>query len=248
MLPLRPQWKASALLRLKICHAPSPFLSRTIPSRFASTTTRRPSARLYIYGTAFIVVGAVIGTGLTAVIRPPPFPPAGSDADAKLLGQLAKEIDNLPIVKSLRRGTNITVGTVHESLHKDTGVSIRGNNPITSSGAEDEWIELSVSYESSNTMLNGMLGFGKMGIQRAFWQPATREIVMILWYGGALTGWPGIAHGGCTATFFIEGLGKAVNCVKQLDDSGNGMYWSISLTLPSIFPLEHSLTELKQVM
>lgn len=216
--------RASALSRPTISHARSPILSRSIPSRFASTTTNRRSARPYIYGAAFIVAGALIGTALTAVIRPPPFPPAGSEADAKLLGQLAKEIDGLPIVKSLRRGTQASDETGQESLHKDTVISIEGNDVLAYSRNGDAWVELPVSYESSNTMLNGMLGFGRMGVQRAFWQPATKEIVMILWYGGALTGWPGIAHGGCTATFFIEGLGKAVNCVRQLGSSSNGMY------------------------
>lgn len=179
--------------------------------------------RPYIYGAAFIAVGALIGTAITAVIRPPSFPPAGSAADAKLLVQLAKEIDSLPIVKSLRRGTQITDGTVQESLHKDTAVSVEGDDGLASIGAGDTWVELPVGYESTNTMLNGMLGFGRMGVQRAFWQPATKEIVMILWYGGALSGWPGIAHGGCTATYFVEGLGKAVNCVRQLGGSSIGV-------------------------
>lgn len=115
------------------------------------------------------------------------------------------------------------IEAVQESLHKDIDVSTSGTAPSEDSSDED-WIELTASYESSNTMLNGMLGFGRMGIQRAFWQPTTKEIVMIIWYGGALSGWPGIAHGGCTATFFIEGLGKAVNCVRELGGSSNGNY------------------------
>jgi hypothetical protein len=44
---------------------------------------------------------------------------------------------------------------------------------------------------------------------------------MILWFGFALTGWPGVAHGGSIATFFIEGLGKVVNFAN------NGMYSTI---------------------
>lgn len=237
MLPLRPQWRASALLRPKVAHARSPFLSRPILSRFASTSTtapKRTSARTYIIGAAFIAAGALLGTALTAIIRPPPFPQAGSDADAKLLGQLANEIDNLPIVKSLRRGKSAAGGNGQESLHKDTTIFDEDGE---SYGPDEEWIELTVSYDRSNTMLNGMLGFGRMGIQRAFWQPATKEIVMIIWYGGALTGWPGIAHGGCTATFFIEGLGKAVNCVKQLVSGSQGMH------CVSIFILSSACTD-----
>lgn len=130
-------------------------------------------------------------------------------------------------MKKLRRGRSRSVG---ESLHKDTAISDE-ENASWDNGDDEEWIELTVSYDRSNTMLNGMLGFGRMGIQRAFWQPATKEIVMIIWYGGALTGWPGIAHGGCTATFFIEGLGKAVNCMKQLGGNSRGTHCSIDFIM-----------------
>lgn len=226
MLFIRPQLRASALLRPKVPHARSPILSRAIPSKFASTTTTAPkrrSARPYIIGVAFVAVGALLGTLLTAIIRPPPFPQAGSDEDAQLLGQLANDIDNLPIVKKLRRGRAAAAGSVQESLHKDT-VVFDDESELLVNGGEEEWIEMTVSYDRGNTMLNGMLGFGRIGIQRAFWQPATKEIVMVFWYGGALTGWPGVAHGGCTATFLIEGLGKVVNGVSQLRSGSKGMH------------------------
>ncbi|KAE9979253.1 hypothetical protein BLS_009988 [Venturia inaequalis] len=245
MLPLRPQLRASALLRPRFARARSPILSRTIPPRFAYTTTtttapKRGSARPYIIGVAFVAVGALIGAFFTAVIRPPPFPEAGSDEDAYLLGRLVDEIDNLPIVKKLRRGKTVTAGSANESLHRDTAI-IDDESELLNNGEDEEWIELTVSFDRSNTMLNGMLGFGKIGIQRAFWQPATKEIVMVIWYGGALTGWPGIAHGGCTATFLIEGLGKVVNCVNQLGDSSKGE----SITPPD--PSSLSLTYLRPI-
>ncbi|TID15887.1 hypothetical protein E6O75_ATG08945 [Venturia nashicola] len=243
MLAIRPHLRTSALFRPKNSHARTPSISCAISSRLASTTTtipKRASARPYIIGVAFIAVGALLGTVVTAVIRPPPFPQAGSDEDAQLLGQLAKDVDNLPLVKKLRRGKAIAAGSVGESLDKETAL-FDEERRLLNNGEDEEWIELTVSYDRSNTMLNGLLGFGKMGLQRAFWQPITKEVVMIIWYGGALTGWPGIAHGGCTATFCIEGFGKAVNCVRQLGSGSQGD----STTTPD--PSSLSLTYLRPI-
>lgn len=54
--------------------------------------------------------------------------------------------------------------------------------------------------------LGGARGIG--AFQRVFYNESTGEQIIIVWIGGALAGWPGVTHGGVTATLMDEALGR----------------------------------------
>lgn len=67
-----------------------------------------------------------------------------------------------------------------------------------------------VEERSRNGMLRAISGTRGLGVQRAFWNDETREMVAIVWMGGGLAGWPGVAHGGGIATIFEEVMARMV--------------------------------------
>lgn len=46
------------------------------------------------------------------------------------------------------------------------------------------------------------------GYQRVFYNKESGEIVVVIWFGGAVAGWPGVVHGGVTSTVMDEVLGR----------------------------------------
>lgn len=48
------------------------------------------------------------------------------------------------------------------------------------------------------------------GVQRVFWNEATEELIVVIWFGQGTTGWPGIAHGGGIATLLKDALSRVV--------------------------------------
>jgi hypothetical protein len=79
---------------------------------------------------------------------------------------------------------------------------------------DEEWEEVAMAPLEGDTLVNDTLR-GSMGLvtPRGFWNEKDGEFVMVVYYGGALCGWPGIAHGGCTATVLLEGMERALNCL-----------------------------------
>jgi hypothetical protein len=185
------------------------------------------SLRSYIYATIFLSLGLGAGYVGTAIVRPPPFPDVGSEADIKHLSKLAAEIDKLPIVQDLR--ANASKGSkdkADDALRKGDAILAKAGEELTYKGGEDEaWIELPVSYEKSNTLVDGsMTGMRGLGVQRAFWSPIRSELVMIIWFGGGLSGWPGITHGGAIATMFTEAMKRALQCTHLSDGEDSCRY------------------------
>ena len=112
---------------------------------------------------------------------------SGSELDLKLVKNLEAKLSTLPVVEELRG---------------------------TTGSEEINWEEVRVMYEEGNTMVNqSMSGYPKLGAAKAFWNQSRRELGMVTWYGASLCGWPTMVHGGATATVFIEGMGRAVNCL-----------------------------------
>lgn len=79
---------------------------------------------------------------------------------------------------------------------------------------DSDWAEIAIEPHEGDVLLNETLR-GSMGVTtpRAFWNSRENELCMVVHYGGALCGWPGIAHGGCTATVLLEGMGRALNAL-----------------------------------
>jgi hypothetical protein len=222
MARLRPRLRICTLSRPSISGSTFRINVDTIHRHFASAATATKPAtislRTYIYATLFLSLG--LGTGYvgTAIVRPPPFPDVGSEADIKHLSKLAADIDKLPIVESLRSSAakRDKLYTIPEGDIK----SVKIGDETASLGGEDEgWIEVPVEYEESNTLVNdSMSGTRGLGVQRAFWSPTSKELVTIIWFGGGLSGWPGITHGGAIATVFTESMRRAIQCTQLKDE------------------------------
>lgn len=46
-----------------------------------------------------------------------------------------------------------------------------------------------------------------MGVFRVFWNEAEKRSISVVFFGGGLSGWPGVVHGGAIATVLDEALG-----------------------------------------
>lgn len=161
-----------------------PFSSTDGSSDTSDIKTRRRS-RILLYSSASLVVGFLAGQALHDIIVPPPLPVPGTPEDALLLSQLQATLDDLPIVRSLR------------------------------SDKDHKWREWEAYSSIPTTQLQKRLTTGPMGgarglaIQRVFWNDEEQKAISIVFFGGALAGWPGITHGGAIATVMDESLGRA---------------------------------------
>lgn len=54
-----------------------------------------------------------------------------------------------------------------------------------------------------------MAGARGLGVQRVFWNQGQGELVAVQWFGGGVSGWPGVTHGGAIATVLSEKMGMA---------------------------------------
>ncbi|OCK78006.1 hypothetical protein K432DRAFT_406818 [Lepidopterella palustris CBS 459.81] len=198
--------------------APTPNPSSTPPPR------KKPrSLRPLIWATICVAFG--LGTGYIArsFAAPPPFPKPGSASDLKGLELLARDNDSLDIVKALRAdGYHLHLDTsLDESgkgkvgwreLDVDAVSDIAASRVAARSGIEhsDAVKKDDVGKVTRTLTQQAMAGAGGLGIQRAFWNAATRELIAVVWFGGALSGWPGLVHGGAIATVLDEGLSRVV--------------------------------------
>ncbi|PMD60874.1 uncharacterized protein K444DRAFT_642776 [Hyaloscypha bicolor E] len=165
----------------------SQFSSPAPPQPSLQPTPKR-SLRPYIYAVIFFTIGLTAGQYVRLVLAPPPLPPAGSKEDTLMIEHLQKQAEKLPIVQSLSTDPKWTSYEAYSSV------------PDT---------------ELSRRLTTGPLGGARAigGFQRIFWNKESGEIVTVIWFGGAIAGWPGVTHGGVTATIMDEILGRCA--IKQ---------------------------------
>lgn len=53
-----------------------------------------------------------------------------------------------------------------------------------------------------------MAGARGLGVQRVFWNEKEGRAISVVFFGGGLSGWPGVVHGGTIATIMDESLGR----------------------------------------
>ncbi|OCK89292.1 uncharacterized protein K441DRAFT_690148 [Cenococcum geophilum 1.58] len=183
------------------------------------------SFRPLIWSTIFAALGLTGGYLVRTIVSPEPFPEPGTPADFAQLEQLARDVDGLDIVKRLREGgyhlhsdtplkdsgegkvgwRELDVKTVISDVGVQTSAVRSGDAPLKNVDEED------TSKQVARTLTQQtMAGTGGLGVQRAFWNATTRELIAVIWFGGALSGWPGLAHGGAIATVFDEGFSRIV--------------------------------------
>ncbi|MCJ1283105.1 hypothetical protein MMC26_002432 [Xylographa opegraphella] len=66
------------------------------------------------------------------------------------------------------------------------------------------WVERAPAPSALTT--NSMAGSRGLGVYRVFWNAKERRGITVVYFGGALAGWPGVTHGGAIATVLQEGL------------------------------------------
>lgn len=150
------------------------------------------------YGT-ILALGISTGLGARHFAAPLGLPEPGSHDDARIIESLNIDVDRLDIVKELRKQSY--------SVHSD--VPLSGTADLETPKAWLE-IELGKGEVEKGGLLAAMSGTRGLGVQRAFWNAETREMVAVVWIGGGLSGWPGVAHGGAIATVFEEAMARMV--------------------------------------
>jgi acyl-coenzyme A thioesterase PaaI-like protein len=118
------------------------------------------------------------------VITPPPLPSPGTLADTALTGTILTMASKLPLVQQLSSDPNWTSWDAYSIF-----------------GPSEKLQRLTAGA------LGGSRGLG--GYQRIFHNKSTGEFISVLWIGGALAGWPGVAHGGVLASVLDESMGRA---------------------------------------
>jgi len=165
----------------------------------------------YFWYASILALGITTGLGARHFAAPLGLPEPGSREDEIILDSLRRDIDALEIVQSLRSQSY--------NLHTDT--ALRSGPGITSSpgssrkiSAYKGWLELDLDFGRENEGKQGILGVMSgtrgLGVQRAFWSAETKEMVAVVWIGGGMSGWPGVAHGGAIATIFEEIMARMV--------------------------------------
>ncbi|KAI9813547.1 MAG: hypothetical protein M1832_006278 [Thelocarpon impressellum] len=147
-----------------------------------STLRLRPA----LYALLFLTLGLSAGTFVRLTLVPPAPPTPGSPADAALLARLDAAVSALPVVRQLR----------------SEGESV---------GEWREWpaySSLSDSQRAHHLTAGPLSGSRGLAVQRVFWNASTGQAISVVYFGPALTGWPGVTHGGAIATLVDESLGR----------------------------------------
>ncbi|KAF4637654.1 hypothetical protein G7Y89_g415 [Cudoniella acicularis] len=168
--------------------APRP---KDLRSQFASSAAQQPfrqpkqkrSLRPYIYATFFLLIGLTAGQYTRLVVAPPPLPTAGSKEDQLMVDYLQSKAEKLPVVHSLSTDPNWVSYESYSSVPEEARGARLTTGPLAGARA---------------------LG----GFQRVFYNKDSGEAVTIIWFGGAIAGWPGVVHGGVIATVVDEVLGR----------------------------------------
>jgi hypothetical protein len=161
----------------------------------------------YFWYASILALGITTGLGARQFAAPLGLPVPGSPEDQLILQSLGQDIDRLDIVQSLRKQSY--------NLHSDAPI-IRNENAEKSN--TKGWVEVDVDFvkngktdESGGAgILDAISGTRGLGVQRAFWNAETQEMVAVVWIGGGLAGWPSVAHGGAIATVFEETMARMV--------------------------------------
>ncbi|KAE8868118.1 hypothetical protein PTNB29_02029 [Pyrenophora teres f. teres] len=232
----------TAMSRARIIGNRAPFTAHMHPTArqsFQSTHHHAQHAGLplplqsrmrwsYLWYASIFALGITTGLGARNFAAPLGLPEPGSREDTVILESLGQDIDNLDIVKSLRS----------QSYNQNTDASLRSGPGLASApgsssrkiSAYKDWMEVDVKFGQEGDGKNGALGVMSgtrgFGMQRAFWNAQTREMVAVVWMGGGMSGWPGVAHGGAIATLFEEIMARMI----AGPEGTVGMYSKLSLT------------------
>ena len=129
------------------------------------------------------MLGLTAGQYVRLVVSPPPLPLPGTKEDILMVQYLTQQAEKLPIVQSLSTDPAWENYDAYQHAPPETR-----------------------PHHLSTGPLGGACGIG--GFQRIFHNRESGELVSVIWFGGAIAGWPGVTHGGVSATIMDETLGR----------------------------------------
>lgn len=130
----------------------------------------------------------------------PALPAPGSREDELALKALTSDVDQLDVVKWMRSQSR---SAEDEDGNGKSWVELDAKTHI----AESKEDEGRATRPLTSQTLAGSKG---LGVQRAFWNAETKELVAVVWIGTALSGWPTLAHGGAIVTIFEDCMSRMV--------------------------------------
>lgn len=136
--------------------------------------------------------GGAVGSFIFHSIAPPKMPEYGTHEDGVLMADLNRRIEDDFKVKVLRG--------------KCLGVTKQLR------GAQAGWVEVvprpatedSPEAGEKKGLMASLQGAKGLGVERVFWDRGEHTMVAVVYFGGSLSGWPGVTHGGVIATQLAE--------------------------------------------
>ena len=192
--------------------------------------------RALIYSTLSLLLGVLAGNFVTFTIAPPADPEPGSAADKLIVHDLSNRIDEEFKVKILRGKARATPAKLRGEdgawVEVASSLSSEGEKIIPKKiGATPAWLSerdadeglrqqaqaLGLRYEEDQGMMTRetMAGARALGVERLFWNTKNHELVAVVWFGGGVSGWPGVTHGGALATVLGEKAALAAQLLRR---------------------------------
>lgn len=85
------------------------------------------------------------------------------------------------------------------------------------------YAEIDLSRRGSASLTDKTLKGGNLlGPQRAFWSDSEQELLVFVWFGVLLNGWPGVVHGGAIGTVISDAMSVAAGCTRPSIAGKNG--------------------------
>lgn len=161
---------------------PTPQLT-TLP---AAPAARNPPlrARRVLHAALFLLLGTAAGASLRILITPPVPPAPGTPEDEYTTSVLHSQAAALPIVRQLNADPSFESWEAYQTLTPE--------------------------HRAQHIMAGSLAGArGVGGYQRIWYNASTGEFISVVFLGGAITGWPGVVHGGALATLLDESMARA---------------------------------------
>ena len=186
--------RSNRILTSTIPQSPHQSSDSSAPVKPPVKPQNRRSLRPLIYGVTFLFLGFTTGQYVRFVAVPPPLPIPASPEDLALTRVLDDDAERLPILQELRSHPD---DWTEVNIHKD----------------------LQQSSKSSSLIAGAMSGSRGLAVQRVFCNPREHRSISIIFFGGALAGWPGVTHGGAVATILQENLERVAMMYIQAKSS-----------------------------
>ncbi|KAF2839881.1 hypothetical protein M501DRAFT_743351 [Patellaria atrata CBS 101060] len=189
----------------------------------------RSSRRPILYAAIFFVLGIAIGRTVNPFLSPTPLPLLDSPEERLLSKSSSKAIDALPIIQELR-------SSISPNPNDSKALYSNVEREKFSSGRYAGFVEILPGHGqavSRTFTRKSLAGSNKVGQTRTFFNPSTKEVIAVIWFGTLVSGWPTITHGGVIATIMQDNMTKVLTGLKNLEDIREPSTLSITYLAPT---------------